>query len=96
MAEPTFEQELAYIKDAIDAEAGALAQRIKQLIIRQAPTHAMALAALIALAEAAGMVLGYLEANDVPGGVAVAERHFRKRVTEALVRYRARYGEENG
>ena len=90
--EPTkaeFIRELGMIGEAVDAEAQVLEKRIIDLFDRSlAPTNAMVLAALAALASVSGRMLGMLEQEDLPGGLGLVERAFRKQVRAALMRYR--------
>jgi hypothetical protein len=98
--EPTkdeFIRELMMIGEAVDAEAQVLEKRIIELLEGSlAPTNAMVLAALMALASVSGRMLGMLEQEDLPGGLGQVERGFRKQVRAALMRYRGNRGGENG
>jgi hypothetical protein len=97
--EPTkdeFIRELGMIGEAVDAEAQVLEKRIIELIEGSlAPTNAMVLAALTALASVTGTMLGMLEQEDLPGGLGPLDRSFHKHVRAALIRYRKNRGARN-
>jgi hypothetical protein len=97
--EPTKEEfirELGMIGEAVDAEAQVLEKRIIDLFEEcLAPTNAMVLAALTALASVSGTLLGMLEQDDLPGGLPSVERSFRRHVRAALIRYRKNRGARN-
>jgi hypothetical protein len=97
--EPTndeFLRELGMIGEAVDAEAQVLEKRIIELIEGSlAPTNAMVMAALTALASVSGTMLGMLEQEDLPCGLGLVERAFHKQVRAALMRYRKNRGARN-
>lgn len=84
------------IGEAVDAEAQVLEKRIIELLEGSlAPTNAMVLAALTALASVSGTMLGMLEQDDPPGGLGPLERSFRQHVRAARIRYRKNRGARN-
>jgi hypothetical protein len=93
--EPTkdeFIREMGMIGEAVHAEAQVLEKRIIELLEGSlAPTNAMVLAALTALAAVSGTMLGMLE-DDLPGGLGPLERSFHQHVRAALIRYRKNRG----
>jgi hypothetical protein len=85
----TTEEELALFGQAVLPEATALAGQIAALFKALPNNNAMTLAAFFAVIEVAGLVLSIMEDNNVPGGVAVAERFMHKQIRAAFESYQS-------
>jgi hypothetical protein len=79
--------ELAMIADTIVAESAPLAVQLLEQITRLAPTGAMQMAALQALADTAARVISLNEAEQLEGGMSMID-FFRKQFAASLRKYR--------